>query len=60
MKKLFNLICLLILFASCEKEVDLDLNNKSGTLVIEGNITDRPGPYYVRIIRSVPFTNANQ
>ncbi|MDQ0640261.1 hypothetical protein QF042_003826 [Pedobacter sp. W3I1] len=60
MKKLFYLTCLIILFASCEKEVDLDLDNKSGTLVIEGNITDQPGPYYVRLTRSVPFTSTNQ
>jgi hypothetical protein len=60
MKKLFYLTCLIILFTSCEKEVTLDLDNKSGTLVIEGNITDQPGPYYVRITRSVPFTDINQ
>jgi hypothetical protein len=60
MKKLFYLTCLVMLFTSCEKEVDLDLDNKSGTLVIEGNITDQPGPYYVRVTRSVPFTDINQ
>lgn len=56
---LFILFCAL-LFSSCEKEIDLQLDDKSGTIVIEGNITDQQGPYYVHITRSVAFTEDNQ
>lgn len=60
MKQLFFAIPSLLLLASCEKEIDLDLDDKSGNIVIEGNITDQAGPYYVRITKSVAFTEANQ
>lgn len=45
---------------SCEKEIDLDLEDQSGTIVIEGNITDQDGPYYVKITKSVAFTQENE
>lgn len=45
---------------SCEKEIDLDLDDKSGNIVIEANITDQPGPYFVKITKSVGFTESNQ
>lgn len=50
----------LVLFSSCEKEIDLDLEDKSGDIVIEGNVTDQAGPYYVRVTKSVGFTENNQ
>lgn len=59
MKNTLKLFALLVLFASCEKEIDLKLDDRSGQLVIEGNITDQPGPYYVQLTRSVPFTQTN-
>ncbi|WP_262511540.1 hypothetical protein [Chryseobacterium carnipullorum] len=34
----------------------LDLDDKSGNIVIEGNVTNQPGPYFVRITKSVAFT----
>ncbi len=60
MKNIVKLFALLILFTSCEKEINLDLNDKSGELVIEGSVTDQPGPYYVQLTRSVTFTQGNQ
>jgi len=60
MKNTFFIILSLFLLTSCEKEIDLDLADKSGTIVIEGNITDQPGPYYVKITKSVAFTQNNQ
>ncbi len=59
MKNLFLIIISLFLFAGCEKEIDLDLDDKSGSIVIEGNITDQDGPYYVRITKSVAVTADN-
>jgi hypothetical protein len=49
----------LIVFSSCEKVVDLKLENNSGSLVIEGSITDAPGPYTVKLTKSVNFTENN-
>lgn len=49
-----------VLLSGCKKVLNLDLENKSGTIVIEGNVTHQPGPYYVRVTRSVPFTAMNQ
>lgn len=60
MKKIFLIIAALIITVSCEKEIDLDLENESGNVVIEGNITDKAGPYIIRITKSVSFTSANE
>jgi Domain of unknown function (DUF4249) len=60
MKNIFLIILSLFLVTSCEKEIDLDLEDQSGQIVIEGNITDQAGPYFVKITKSVAFTQANQ
>lgn len=60
MKNIFLIILSLFLVTSCEKEIDLDLGDQSGNIVIEGNVTDQAGPYYVKITKSVAFTEANQ
>ncbi|WP_042722344.1 DUF4249 domain-containing protein [Flavobacterium sp. B17] len=60
MKNLFLIISSLLLLNSCEKEIDLDLENESGRIVIEGNVTDQAEAYLVRITKSVAFTSANQ
>jgi hypothetical protein len=38
-----------MMFLSCEKIVSVDLNKAAPHLVIEGVITDRPGPYFVAL-----------
>lgn len=60
MKNIFLIILSFFLITSCEKESDLDLEDQSGKIVIEGNITDQVGPYFVRITKSVAFTQTNQ
>ena len=60
MKNILLILLSSFLIVSCEKEIDLDLEDQSGKVVIEGNITDQAGPYYVRITKSVAFTQANQ
>ena len=60
MKQLLILIASLMLLTGCEKEIVLNLDDKSGSIVVEGNVTDQPGPYFVRIRKSVAFTEANQ
>lgn len=45
---------------SCEKEINLDLEDQSGNIVIEANVTDQLSPYFVKITKSVAFTETNQ
>lgn len=58
MKNLFLSIISLFVLVSCEKNIDLDLEDQSGKIVIEGNITDVNGPYLVKITKSVAYTAA--
>lgn len=53
---IISLIAITVL-ASCQKVISLDLNSASPQLVVEANITDRPGPYYVKLSRTVNFEN---
>ncbi|CAD7816114.1 hypothetical protein CHRY9390_03103 [Chryseobacterium aquaeductus] len=59
MKNICLLIISLFFFTNCEKEIDLDLDDRSGNIVIEANVTDQAGPYYVKITKSVAFTAGN-
>ena len=53
MKNILSIIVIALLFASCEKVVDLDYKSNQSKIVIEGNITNEVGPYFVRIINSI-------
>ncbi len=53
------LFAALLCLASCEKVVQLDLNNSVPSVVIQGNIYDQPGPYYIRISKSVNFDESS-
>jgi hypothetical protein len=59
MNKYISLIITFFLFSSCTKEIDIDLNNSSPQIVIEGNISDEPGPYIVKLSKTVNFSDAN-
>jgi hypothetical protein len=50
---LFILTALSLMCSSCEKVVQLDLSESSPQIVIEGVIYDQPGPYEVKISKSV-------
>jgi len=54
---LFSATFLVLL--SCQKVVNIDLNSSAPQIVIEGNITNQRGPYYVRISRTVNFSELN-
>lgn len=60
MKKSFFIILSVFALNSCQKEIDLDLADQSGNIVIEGNVTDVQGPYTVKITKSVGFSQPNQ
>lgn len=53
------IIALVLFFTSCTKEVNMKLKSADPQLVIEGNITNEPGPYTVQIRKSVNFSNPN-
>jgi hypothetical protein len=59
LKHYTGLLLMAVVVLSCKKVIKLDLGNDSGKLVIEGNITDEPGPQYVKLNRNVPFTSTN-
>jgi hypothetical protein len=40
---------------SCQKVINMDLNSASPQLVVEANITDKPGPYFVKLSKTVNF-----
>jgi len=44
---------------ACKKVIQVDLHEASSRVVIEGEITNVPGPYQVKITRSVPYSNDN-
>ena len=54
-----QVLVMLLLLISCQKEVDIDLNSTAPGIVIEGQITDQPGPYTVKISRTVNFNEPN-
>jgi hypothetical protein len=51
---------LLVLFVSCTKVINVDLNDVAKKYVIEGNITNEAGPYTVKITQTKNFDENNQ
>lgn len=50
---------LVLSFASCQKVINVDLNDSDSRYIISGEITDAPGPYYVTLSRSKNFDENN-
>jgi hypothetical protein len=59
MKHIFYLAAILLSLSSCEKVIELDLGKTEPTLVIEGNITNEAGPYFVKLTKTVDFNAAS-
>lgn len=56
MKHIFSLTPIfMFILISCEKEIDLDLEDKSGQIVIEANVSDKEEFHTARITRSQAF-----
>lgn len=51
----YSVLLLTLLISGCTEKIDLDLDTSSIKLVVEGNITDQPGPYMVRIATTAPY-----
>ncbi|MBB6612243.1 DUF4249 domain-containing protein [Pontibacter sp. Tf4] len=50
-------ILLLLLLYSCVDPLDLKIGDEARQLVVDGMITDEPGPYTVRLSRSKPYAS---
>jgi hypothetical protein len=46
-----------LFFSACQKIINVDLNVAAPNIVIEGMITDRPGPYVITISKSGSYFN---
>jgi hypothetical protein len=53
------LLLLSVIGFACQKVIDVDLNSASPQIVIEGNISDSPGPYSVTLSKTVNFDQSN-
>jgi hypothetical protein len=56
---LLTIILLAFLITSCEKVIVIDLNSKMPQIVIEGNITNQPGPYKVTLTQTGNYYVSN-
>ncbi len=56
---IFSALTCLLLLASCQKVVDINLNSASPQIVIEGTIADVSGWCSVKISRTVNFSDTN-
>jgi hypothetical protein len=57
MKNVISILFIALLFISCEKTVDLKYKSNQSRIIIEGNITNEPGPYFVNITKSIPLSD---
>ncbi len=57
--KLVILCTIALTLTSCEKVIDVKLNNATGKIDIEANLTNVQGQQTVYIRENVPFTNTN-
>lgn len=55
MNRHLPVLCLALLSFGCKKTVTLTLQNVPPAIVIEGEVTNQAGPYFVRITRPVDF-----
>ena len=49
----------LFLFVSCDKVITLPIEDNESKIIIEANITDQPGPYFVKLSRSISINEPN-
>ncbi len=57
MKYIINTTLLVLILSSCEKTVDLKYKGNQSKIIIEGNITNEPGPYFVKISKSIALSD---
>jgi hypothetical protein len=50
----------LLMALSCEEVIQIDLNSSNPKIVIEGAVTDQPGPYTVKISETTDYYNPGE
>lgn len=55
----YAVLLITLLCVACKKIIQVNLNNVSPQIVIEGNVNDDAGPYLVQITRSVNYSANN-
>ncbi|HEY0741823.1 MAG TPA: DUF4249 domain-containing protein [Chryseosolibacter sp.] len=55
MRTVYIFLLSVVVFASCDEPIDLDVNQVEPKIVIEGSVTDKPGYQMVKVSRSVGF-----
>jgi hypothetical protein len=53
MKNIISILFIGILFTGCEKVIDLNYKSNQSRIIIQGNVTNEAGPYYVKITKSI-------
>ena len=56
---IFFLLLLVISFGACKKVIHVNLNSTSPRYVVQGEVTDQPGPYLIMITKSINFDQDN-
>lgn len=59
MKNTLIILLLSLMFSGCEKVIVLKYKGNQSRIVIEGTITNKPGPYFIRISTSVSLTDTS-
>jgi len=59
MRLTIYLCCAILFLTSCDKVITLPIKDNEAKLVIEASITDQPGPYYVKLTRSIDLNQTN-
>jgi hypothetical protein len=59
MKNYLQIGLLALIFSACQEVIEVDLNTTDPQFVVEGTVTDQPGPYRVRITKTVNFDEPN-
>ena len=59
MRRLISIFVFAVMLNSCTKVVNINLNDASPKIVIEGNVTNTAGPYQVKITKTVNFSASN-
>jgi len=57
MNKIFIIFIPLLLLTACEEDIYIPLNTAPPAIVIEGTVTNFPGPYQVKITKTTDFYN---
>jgi hypothetical protein len=60
MKGIISVIVVSLIFCGCEKTISLKYKGNTSRLIIEGEVTNVAGPYWVRITRSIGLTDTGR